>query len=61
MKALQPLRLDQNEAQVAMYLGLIWLDPSNWAGVPISIHTGRVSWEVEGSWKLLEYLPPAAL
>ncbi|CAK9102382.1 unnamed protein product [Durusdinium trenchii] len=63
IKALQPLNLKEEEAQAAMYYGMIWLDPSDWAGIPIEIDTGEISWEADPSvsrnWKLAEYLPPA--
>eukprot|EP00435_Cladocopium_sp_Y103_P055190 s34_g18.t1 len=63
-KALQPLRLDKEDAQAAIYYGMIWIihrDP-DWAGVPIEMDTGEVCWEAEtlsGAWKVTDYLPPA--
>lgn len=61
-KALQPLRLDKDDAQAAIYYGMIWSNPSDWAGVPIEMDTGEVCWEAEnlsGAWKVTDYLPPA--
>eukprot|EP00933_Yihiella_yeosuensis_P038125 TRINITY_DN32083_c0_g1_i1.p1 TRINITY_DN32083_c0_g1~~TRINITY_DN32083_c0_g1_i1.p1 ORF type:complete len:1712 (+),score=398.84 TRINITY_DN32083_c0_g1_i1:592-5136(+) len=55
-KALKPLVFDEPEA---IYYGIIWLDPSDWAGIPINLDNGEVIWKVQSSWKLSEFLPPA--
>eukprot|EP00434_Breviolum_minutum_P026032 symbB.v1.2.023011.t1/scaffold2079.1/size90222/4 len=61
-KALQPLRLDKEDAQAAIYYGMIWSNPSDWAGIPIEMDTGEICWEsdtLSSNWKLADYLPPA--
>jgi len=59
VKALEPLALDDVTSIGNMFYGMIWLDPSDFAGVPIDMSTGEVEWKVHSSWKLAEFLPPA--
>ncbi|CAE7695596.1 POL2 [Symbiodinium sp. CCMP2592] len=54
-RALAELNLN-NDAS-AVYYGVLWLDPSDWSGIPLSA-TG-INWEVQSFWRFTEYLPPA--
>eukprot|EP00931_Biecheleriopsis_adriatica_P059165 TRINITY_DN35360_c0_g1_i2.p1 TRINITY_DN35360_c0_g1~~TRINITY_DN35360_c0_g1_i2.p1 ORF type:complete len:438 (+),score=125.16 TRINITY_DN35360_c0_g1_i2:171-1484(+) len=38
---------------------MIWLSPSDHAGIPIDVGTGEVLWKVQSRWKLADFLPPA--
>ncbi|CAE8718665.1 unnamed protein product, partial [Polarella glacialis] len=58
-KALEPLDLNEAMPQANLYYGVIWLDPSDWAGIPIDPESGAVLWKVQSCWKLADFLPPA--
>jgi DNA polymerase epsilon subunit 1 len=58
-KVLQPLALDDVECLSELFYGVIWLDPANWAGIPIDPQSGSVIWRVRHSWKIADFLPPA--
>jgi len=58
-KILEPLDLTDVSCLSECFYGVLWLDPSNWAGVPIDTNTGSVIWKVRNEWKLAEFLPPA--
>jgi hypothetical protein len=53
------LHIRSQDDMPSLYYGVMWLDPSNWAGVPINNQTGAVTWRAISDWKLAEFLPPA--
>mmetsp|Transcript_52973 Transcript_52973/g.93039 ORF Transcript_52973/g.93039 Transcript_52973/m.93039 type:complete len:977 (+) Transcript_52973:45-2975(+) len=42
-----------------LFYGVIWLDPANWAGVPIDEDSGAIIWKAQSQWKIADFLPPA--
>jgi len=59
IRPLEPLALSDASCLAELYYGVVWLDPANWAGVPIDGGTGEVIWKARSCWKLAEFLPPA--
>jgi len=58
-RALQPLALNDPKRVTNYFYGMMWMDPANWAGVPIDPSNGEVLWKVCSHWKAAELLPPA--
>jgi len=58
-KVLQPLALHDANCMSELYYAVMWLDPANWAGIPIDAETGEVIWKAKSSWKIADFLPPA--
>lgn len=58
-RSLQPLDLTNPDRVTNYFYGLLWLDPANWAGIPINPDNGEVIWKVQSNWKVAELLPPA--
>jgi len=59
MRVLEPLALSDATCLTDLYYGVLWMDPANWAGVPIDLSTGEVVWKAQSVWKLADFLPPA--
>jgi hypothetical protein len=59
VKPLEPLALSDASCLSELHYGVIWLDPANWAGVPIDGATGNVIWKAHCRWKMADFLPPA--
>jgi len=58
-RVLQPLAIQDVSCLSELFYGVMWLDPANWAGIPINPDTGEVVWKARSSWKIAEFLPPA--
>eukprot|EP00929_Paragymnodinium_shiwhaense_P053984 TRINITY_DN27061_c1_g1_i1.p1 TRINITY_DN27061_c1_g1~~TRINITY_DN27061_c1_g1_i1.p1 ORF type:complete len:2570 (-),score=762.48 TRINITY_DN27061_c1_g1_i1:128-7837(-) len=58
-KPLGPLNLSDVHCLSELFYGVMWLDPTNWAGVPINPESGEVEWKARSQWKMAEFLPPA--
>eukprot|EP00930_Biecheleria_cincta_P017416 TRINITY_DN1385_c0_g1_i1.p1 TRINITY_DN1385_c0_g1~~TRINITY_DN1385_c0_g1_i1.p1 ORF type:complete len:2608 (-),score=472.89 TRINITY_DN1385_c0_g1_i1:198-7172(-) len=59
VRALEPLALPDQGCLGDMFYGVLWLGPSDWAGIPIDTGTGIISWKVQSCWKIADFLPPA--
>eukprot|EP00928_Gymnodinium_smaydae_P047182 TRINITY_DN31474_c0_g1_i1.p1 TRINITY_DN31474_c0_g1~~TRINITY_DN31474_c0_g1_i1.p1 ORF type:complete len:2595 (-),score=668.49 TRINITY_DN31474_c0_g1_i1:121-7905(-) len=59
VKVLEPLQLSNTECLSEMFYGVVWMDPANWAAVPISQDTGEIEWRAKCRWKVAEFLPAA--
>jgi len=59
VKPLEPLALSDASCLSDLHYGVIWMDPANWAGVPIDGTTGNVIWKAKCRWKMADFLPPA--
>lgn len=59
IKPLEPLALNDVTCLSELFYGITWLDPANWAGVPIDPQTGSVIWKARSCWKIADFLPPA--
>jgi DNA polymerase elongation subunit (family B) len=58
-RVLQPLALHEGDCMSELFYAVMWLDPANWAGIPIDPETGEVIWKAKSSWKIADFLPPA--
>eukprot|EP00927_Polykrikos_kofoidii_P009002 TRINITY_DN13745_c0_g1_i1.p1 TRINITY_DN13745_c0_g1~~TRINITY_DN13745_c0_g1_i1.p1 ORF type:complete len:2600 (-),score=438.75 TRINITY_DN13745_c0_g1_i1:20-7819(-) len=59
VKALEPLALSDVSCLSELFYGVIWMDPANWAGVPIDPASGSVVWKARSCWKIADFLPAA--
>jgi len=59
VRALEPLALGDVACLSELFYGVLWLDPANWAVVPIDMGTGAAEWKVRSNWQMADFLPPA--
>lgn len=58
-KVLQSLALHDESCVGNLYYGMMWMDPSNWSGVSVSVNTFEVLWKVANQWQIFDFLPLA--
>lgn len=56
---LKPLELWDPQCLAETYYGMLWLDPANFAALPIDRATSQVIWKVSSCWNLAGFLPKA--